>query len=122
MSNQRKNALLRIAFGGVWGIDAYFKWLPDFLNNFATYLPNNAGLQPHLVEIWLNFWSRIIAIDPILFAIIIAIAETAIAIALILGVAKNITTWGGVGLSIIIWSTAEAFGGPYTAGSTDIGA
>jgi nitrite reductase (NO-forming) len=27
----------------------------------------------------------------------------------------------GILLSVVIWATAEGFGGPYTAGSTDIG-
>lgn len=28
----------------------------------------------------------------------------------------------GILLSVVIWTTAEGFGGPYSAGSTDIGA
>ena len=31
-------ALLRIAFGLVWAIDAYFIWQPAFANNFVSYL------------------------------------------------------------------------------------
>jgi len=30
--------LLRIAFGLVWAIDAWFKWQPAFINNFTNYL------------------------------------------------------------------------------------
>jgi hypothetical protein len=30
--------LLRITFGLMWAIDAWFKWQPDFLNNFTSYL------------------------------------------------------------------------------------
>ncbi len=26
--------VLRIVFGLVWAIDAWFKWQPDFINNF----------------------------------------------------------------------------------------
>ena len=51
-----------------------------------------------------------------------AVAETAIALALILGVFMNLTSVLGVLLTVVIWSTAEGFGGPYQAGSTDIGA
>jgi hypothetical protein len=29
--------ILRILFGAVWGIDAWFKWQPAFLNNFTSY-------------------------------------------------------------------------------------
>lgn len=30
--------VLRIAFELVWAIDAWFKWQPDFVNNFVSYL------------------------------------------------------------------------------------
>jgi thiosulfate dehydrogenase (quinone) large subunit len=49
------------------------------------------------------------------------VGETAIAICLILGVFGNLTNISGFLLSIMIWSTAEGFGGPYMPGSTDIG-
>jgi len=55
------------------------------------------------------------------FALIVAASETALAIALILGVFSNLANLGGVLLALVIWSTAEGFGGPYKAGSTDIG-
>jgi uncharacterized membrane protein YphA (DoxX/SURF4 family) len=50
------------------------------------------------------------------------VVETLIAIGLILGLFSNLTYIGGALLSVVIWSTAESFGGPYAAGSTDIGA
>jgi hypothetical protein len=40
---------LRITFGVVWAIDAWFKWQPGFINDFADYQttkpspPNSAG-------------------------------------------------------------------------------
>jgi thiosulfate dehydrogenase (quinone) large subunit len=49
------------------------------------------------------------------------VGETAIAIALIVGAFTNLTALVGVLLSVVIWSTAEGFGGPYDAGSTDVG-
>ncbi len=61
-------------------------------------------------------------VDPTVFAYLVAAGETAIALALILGVFSNLTYLVGVLLSIVIWSTAEGLGGPYQAGSTDIGA
>ncbi len=60
--------------------------------------------------------------DPHIFAHLVAIGETAIAIALIVGAFSNLTYLVGVLLSIVIWTSAEGFGGPYVAGSTDIGA
>ncbi len=50
-----------------------------------------------------------------------AIGEIAVAIALILGVFTNLATVGGAALALVIWSTAEGFGGPYAPGSADIG-
>ena len=68
------------------------------------------------------WWIHVVGVNPNLFAFSVAAIETAIAIALILGVAPQITVWAGIAMGLIIWSTAEGFGGPYTAGSTDVGA
>lgn len=112
---------LRILFGLVWGIDAWFKWQPDFVNNFKDYLTSAQQGQPWPVHHWIGFWVNTIGVDPKVFAYIVAAGETAIAIAL-LGVFMNLTSVIGTLLAVVIWSTAEGFGGPYQAGSTDIGA
>jgi uncharacterized membrane protein YphA (DoxX/SURF4 family) len=114
--------LLRILFGIVWGIDAWFKWQPGFVNNFKDYLTGAQQGQPWPVHHWIGFWVNTVGVDPKLFAYGVAVGETAIAIALILGVFTNLTSVVGVLLSVVIWTTAEGFGGPYVAGSTDIGA
>ena len=31
----RRVELLRLVFGAVWGIDAYLKWQPSFVNDYA---------------------------------------------------------------------------------------
>jgi uncharacterized membrane protein YphA (DoxX/SURF4 family) len=113
---------LRILFGIVWGIDAWFKWQPGFVNNFKDYLANAQQNQPWPVHHWIGFWVNTVGVDPTVFAYLVAVAETAIALALILGVLMNLTSVLGVLLTVVIWSTAEGFGGPYQAGSTDIGA
>jgi nitrite reductase (NO-forming) len=115
-------AFLRIVFGIVWGIDAWFKWQPDFVNNFTTYLTGAQDGQPWPIHHWIGFWVNTVGVDPTFFAYATALGETAIAIALIAGVFSNLTTVVGVLLSVVIWSTAEGFGGPYHPGSTDIGA
>src|SRR5215467_15417990 len=114
--------LLRILFGIVWAIDAWFKWQPDFVNNFKDYLTSAQQSQPWPVHHWIGFWVSTVGVDPTVFAYLVAAAETAIALALILGVFMNLTSVLGVLLTVVIWSTAEGFGGPYQAGSTDIGA
>jgi len=114
--------LLRILFGIVWGIDAWFKWQPGFVSNFKDYLANAQQNQPWPVHHWIGFWVDTVGVNPTVFAYLVAVAETAIALALILGVFMNLTSVLGVLLTVVIWSTAEGFGGPYQAGSTDIGA
>lgn len=115
-------ALTRIAFGLVWVIDAYFKWQPAFANNFVSYLKETHDGQPVLIQTWLNFWINLVSINPHLFARLVALGETGIAIGLLLGLFSNLAYAGGSLLALVIWSVPEGFGGPYTAGATDIGA
>ncbi len=115
-------AVLRVVFGFVWLIDASFKWTPAFLNNFTSYLISGAQGQPAIIQSWIYFWVHIVSIDPHLFAIIVAISETLLAIGLIFGLFTKIALFGGAILSFVIWTTAEGLGGPYISGSTDIGA
>jgi uncharacterized membrane protein YphA (DoxX/SURF4 family) len=115
-------AVLRIIFGGVWLIDAAFKWSPSFLNNFTDYLNQGAEGQSGAVQVWINFWIHTVSVDPHFFGIIVAIAETAIALGLLFGLFTRVAIIGGIAMAFVIWSTAEGFGGPYVAGSTDIGA
>ncbi len=113
---------LRIAFGLIWAVDAWFKWQPDFINKFTDYLTGALDGQPALVQAWITFWIDLVKVNPTALAYLVAIGETAVAIGLILGLFSNLTNLGGTLLALIIWSTAEGFGGPYQAGSTDIGA
>ena len=115
-------ALLRIVFGLVWAIDAWFKWQPDFINSFTSYLTGSLGGQPVWIQVWINFWINIVKVDPHVFAHLVAIGETAVAIGLLFGLFSNLTNIIGLLLSVVIWTTAEGFGGPYVAGSADIGA
>lgn len=112
---------LRIVFGLVWLIDAYFKWLPGFHDNLDKYLEEGAEGQPAIVQAWINLWVNVIGVQPHFYSNVIAVAETALAIALIVGLFSNLAYLVGVVLSLGIWSTAEGFGGPYQAGSVDIG-
>lgn len=115
-------AALRVLFGCVWAIDAYFKWQPAFINNFTDYLTQGADGQPAAVQWWINLWIHGVSVDPHFFAIVVAVAETAIAIGLLFGLFTKLAMAGGMALALVIWTTAEGFGGPYVAGSTDIGA
>jgi uncharacterized membrane protein YphA (DoxX/SURF4 family) len=124
MSNWRSKmiAFTRIAFGLVWSINAYFKWQPAFANNFVSYLQETFSGQPPMMQSWLTFWINLVNIDPHLFARIIAMSETGIAIGLLLGLFSNLDYAAGALLALVIWAVPEGMGGPYTAGATDIGA
>ena len=115
-------AFTRITFGLVWSFDAYCKWQPAFANNFVSYLQETYSGQPHLVQSWLDFWINLVNINPLLFARIIALGETSIAIGLLFGLFSNLDYAGGILLSLVIWAVPEGFGGPYSAGATDLGA
>lgn len=113
--------LVRIFFGFVWTIDAYFKWQPAFITDFSSYLTGSLSGQSIAVQHWINFWIGLVNVDPVVFAYIVVISETGLAILLILGVFSNVAYLGGSVLCLVIWSTAEGLGGPYKIGSTDIG-
>lgn len=118
----RSFAVLRIVFGFVWLIDAFFKWNPAFINNLTSYLTEGAQGQPSLVQAWIQLWIQGVNVNPHLFAIAVALAETAIALGLIFGLLSKVAMTGGMLMALVIWTTAEGFGGPYQPGSTDIGA
>jgi thiosulfate dehydrogenase (quinone) large subunit len=115
-------AILRIVFGLVWAVDAWFKWQPSFIDNLTSYLTGALSGQSPQIRAWIHFWHHVVGIDPRLFGYLTAIGETFLAVALILGAFMGLSTVLGVVLSVGIWTTAEGFGGPYAAGSTDIGA
>ncbi len=121
MESIKKFAILRIIFGVVWVINASFKWQPDFLKNLTDYLASGAEHQPLLVQKWIHLWVSLIGMNPHLFAVLVALAETVLAFGLVFGIFTRFVCYGGIVFSLIIWSTAEGFGGPYAAGSTDIG-
>jgi thiosulfate dehydrogenase [quinone] large subunit len=122
MKHQKSFAVLRIIFGFVWLIDAYFKWQPAFQTNFVSYVTGGLDGQPIWIQTWIHLWISIIGVNPYLFAMLTAIAETGIALSLILGIFTRPFIYLGILFAFVIWTTAESFGGPYKPGSTDIGA
>lgn len=121
MDERKKFAALRIAFGFIWLVDAWFKWQPAFFSGFVDYLSGSLENQPLLVQWWIHLWVNLVGINPVFFAYVTAVAETSLALALIFGILTRFAAYGGILFSLVIWSTAEGFGGPYQAGSTDIG-
>lgn len=112
----------RISFGAIWLIDAGFKWQSGFVHDFGG-MVNAAGQgQPSWLHWFFTLTHNVFTPDPSLWAYAIASLETLIGIALIVGFARKVTYILTVLTSLGIWAVAEGFGGPYSSGSTDIGA
>lgn len=112
---------LRVTFGVIWLIDATLKWLPGFRSTYMDTIMGTAQGQPGWLRWWFDFWIRLQHPNPAIFAYLVAVAETLIALAVIFGFARKLTYISAIGLSLLIWATAEGFGGPYMKGSADIG-
>lgn len=112
---------LRIGFGIIWLIDALLKWLPGFRSAYMSTIMGQAQGQPGWLQPWFNFWINLQHPRTMFFAYLVAVAETLIALALIAGFARKLTYSAAIVFSLVIWATAEGFGGPYTSGSSDIG-
>lgn len=77
--------------------------------------------QPGWLKPWFTFWINLQHPQATSFAYLVAALETLIALALIAGFARKLTYISAAVFSVMIWATAEGFGGPYTSGSSDIG-
>lgn len=119
---QKQFAALRILFGIIWLVDAALKWNPHFLNNFLDHISENTASQPIIIHHWIELWASVSSFSPHSVAIFVAVIETVIALSLITGLFARVAIVAGAIFSFLIWSTAEGFGGPYGAASTDVGA
>ncbi len=113
---------LRVAFGIIWIVSAALTFSPDFASHYVGYLHNAATGQPAWSAWWFQFWIGVVTPHAGLFVWATRIAETLLALALLLGFARKLTYIVGILFSLLIWSTAEGFGGPYSVGANNIGA
>lgn len=113
---------LRVAFGIIWIVGAGLTFSGDFAAHYVGYLHNAAHGQPAWAAWWFAMWIALVTPHAGLFVWLTRIAETALALALIFGFARKTTYILGLLFSLLIWSTAEGFGGPYSVGVTNIGA
>ena len=112
---------LRITFGLIWAVDATFKWLPGFRDGYLSTIMGIRDGQPGWLRWWFDFWINLQHPAITFFWALVATTETLIAIALITGFARKSAYIAASVFSLLIWSTAEGFGGPYTAGASDVG-
>ena len=117
-------AVVRIAFGVIWAIDASFKWLPGFVHGqtLGKELGAGADIQTPIVHQWIQLWHGAAEASPSGFAIGTGIIETVIAICMLLGAFSNALFVGSAAFSFGIWSAAEGFHLPWSKpGITDLG-
>lgn len=112
---------VRAAFGVVWVIDAYLTWRPEFASHYVGYLQNALQGQPGWLVPWFNLWIAIVSPIPGVFVWLTRIIETLIALGLVLGLVRKWTYILGGLFSLLIWSTAGGFGGPYPTGVSNLG-
>jgi uncharacterized membrane protein YphA (DoxX/SURF4 family) len=110
-----------VFFGLIWAIDAYFKWLPDFQHNFMKTVQAGAASQPGWLRPWYQFWQTTLQPYAPSLALVTAIVETVIAVALIVGFARKPLYIIGALWSFGIWAIPEGFGNTSRAAYTDIG-
>jgi nitrite reductase (NO-forming) len=113
---------LRVAFGLIWAADAAFTWTSEFAVHYVGYLHNAAHGQPAWSAWWFDFWIGVVTPNADVFIWLTRAAETAIALGLLFGFARKTLYVAGALFSLLVWSTAEGFGGPYTVGATNMGA
>jgi uncharacterized membrane protein YphA (DoxX/SURF4 family) len=107
---RRSTSAVRVIFGFIWLVDAYYKWQPAFRNGFVGMIGDAAKGQPGWLVPWFHFWHNLFAWQPALFAYGVAVAETLLALALLVGFARKLTYSLGALWSLLIWTTAEGFG------------
>lgn len=110
--------LARVLFGLLWAYDAALKFQPYFINHFLDYL---TAAQKDLAGTWrgayVQGWIALsLGIGPKLVALLIGAAEAALAASLLSGRWLRVMGPIGIVLSLVIWTTAEEWGGPYHFG------
>ena len=53
-------ALMRIGFGLIWAIDAWYKWKPDFLSGFGDEISRPVKSAPTALQPWFQFWQNLL--------------------------------------------------------------
>jgi thiosulfate dehydrogenase (quinone) large subunit len=113
--------VVRLLFGTIWAIDAVLKWLPGYRHSYIDNLKTAAQGQPRFLHGWFHFWINLQSGAPTLFADLTGVTETALALVLLLGVARRAGYTVGAVYALMVWAVGEGFGGPYASGATDIG-
>ncbi|MEO7112223.1 MAG: multicopper oxidase domain-containing protein, partial [Polyangiaceae bacterium] len=111
----------RAAFGIIWAVDAYLAWRPAFAAHYVGYLHNASQGQPGYLHGWFAMWIAIVTPATGVFVLLTRILETVIAVGLLAGLGRRWIYFVGALFSLLLWSTAEGFSGPYVIGAANLG-
>jgi uncharacterized membrane protein YphA (DoxX/SURF4 family) len=114
--------LLRVSFGFVWLLDGLLKvfWLTP--GDITDKVQQAGQGQPAWLHPWFSFWTNLVSSNSAFVLHVLGVWELVLAFALLFGFMRKPLYLSGILLSLVIWTVAEGFGGPYGPGSTDIGA
>jgi hypothetical protein len=96
---------LRVAFGILWAVSAWFTCQPPAISALQLSLARAARNSSLLASPWLSFWLHIAIPNPAGFALGIALLEGCIALGLLSGMLTLLICGMGIALSILSWST-----------------
>ena len=105
--NVRRYWAVRLLFGLIWGIDATLKWLPGFRDHFLAMIQASAQGQPSWLAPFFHFAAGAVRPAPGLFAVLTALAETAICLSLLLGLAQRASFIFGAVFGLAIWGSGR---------------
>jgi uncharacterized membrane protein YphA (DoxX/SURF4 family) len=99
---------LRITFGVIWMIDAVLKWLPGFRSGYMASIKGAGMGQPGWLQWWFHLWTNLQHPAPTFWAVLVAILETLVALAVILGFARKVSYIASAVFCVVIWGVADA--------------
>lgn len=120
--NSGLRVALRFVFGLVWVIDGLMKFVYMAPSDVVDLVQGAGQGQPDWLAGWFSFWATLVSANPPFILYLVGALELVLGLVLILGFMRKVAYFGGIILSLLIWSIDEGFGGPYGPGSTDIGA
>src|SRR5262249_60171371 len=110
---------VRLISGVTLGIAACLKWLPAFRNTYISQLKSVADGQPSWLHGWFDFWISLQSAAPTVFATLTGIAETGLALSLLLGAARRLRYTCGAAYMLLLCAVCERLCASYASGSTE---
>lgn len=111
---------VRMLFGGYWLFNLFVRLQDLNLANFMATLKAQATGEPRWMQHYiLAVYAGIDAIGRLPVGFFMGALAAALAVSLLTGRSLRLWAWIGIVYTLFLWSTVDAFGGPYGNGSTD---